>query len=568
MDSVSANLLQNSITKRPKIHRSRPAIAQKVVAFQALTHLEHSKKSAREAASILEIPNSTMQTWRTQKIAKEAAEDEIATFFATPTGSALLCRIIVAIMYNNKCGASGICGVQENLRHSGLDKYIATSAGALQNFWLRCEDCILDFRTQWELKLAEKMKVRKITIILDEMFRKRQPCLVAIEAVSNYILLEKFTEDRTAKTWKKELESAIEHFPITIGQVTSDLCGAIRSLANDYGATHSPDIFHGQYELSKATAGALNSQERAAEKAFNEAEEDIRKLANKPRRLALEEKKKQQEEQEIAVRRRDILKARYEERKKRREQTQEAKKALGKMYHPIDLKTGKIQSAEVVEKKFAEQFEIIGKNAEDAGLAQSCHDRIEKAERAFGLMIIFLKQFFFMIAAMLCEMKLTPERESFFKDVVFPLCYLNMIWRRLLKKEKERLVLLRECLQQKLRNEALPTECQEALMRLGKEMAERFQRSSSCVEGRNGVLSLLMHRFHNLREKTLRVLSTVHNFGTQRRDGTTAAERFFGSKHADLFEYLATNVRIPSRPKQQHHDLQKRLIGREKRRVA
>jgi hypothetical protein len=80
MDSVSANPLQNSTKKRSKINRSRPAIAQKIVAFQALTHLEHNKKSAREAANILEIPNSTMKTWRTQKTAKEAMEDEIATF--------------------------------------------------------------------------------------------------------------------------------------------------------------------------------------------------------------------------------------------------------------------------------------------------------------------------------------------------------------------------------------------------------------------------------------------------------------------------------------------------------
>lgn len=43
-------------------------------------------------------------------------------------------------------------------------------------------------------------------------------------------------------------------------------------------------------------------------------------------------------------------------KKKRREKTQEAKKALGKIYHPIDLKTGIIQSAEEIEKKFAEQL--------------------------------------------------------------------------------------------------------------------------------------------------------------------------------------------------------------------
>ncbi len=53
MNSVSTSITQNSITKRTKIHRSRPAIAQKVVAFQELISLEHNKKSAREAANLL-----------------------------------------------------------------------------------------------------------------------------------------------------------------------------------------------------------------------------------------------------------------------------------------------------------------------------------------------------------------------------------------------------------------------------------------------------------------------------------------------------------------------------------
>ena len=74
-------------------------------------------------------------------------------------------------------------------------------------------------------------------------------------------------------------------------------------------------------------------------------------------------------------------------------------------------------------------------------------------------------------------MQLTSEEESFFKGVIFPLSYINTIWRRLSKKEK--FAELRGCLQQKLENKALGKECQEALMRRGKEMAEIFQRSSS-----------------------------------------------------------------------------------------
>lgn len=551
MTQVSQNTTQNASIKRHKIHRTSLEISRKIIAFEEIVRTDN-KQSGRDITTLLHVPNSTMQTWRGKKMEKEAMEDEVTVFFATPAGSSLLSRIVLAIMYNNKCGASGICGAQEALRHSGLCKYVATSAGALQEFWLRCEDCILIFGKQWEQKMAEIMKAKKITIILDEMFRKKMPCLVAIEAVSNYILLEKFTDDRTAETWKKELENVTKELPVTIGQVASDLCGAIRSLANEYDASHSPDLFHGQYEISKATSGALNSQERSAEKAFNEAEDYVKKVTSKPRRIVLEEMKKQQEDQEAAINRRDILKASYEERKERREKTQEAKKELGKIYHPINLETGKMQSSEVVEKKFEEQFKIIDKNVESAGLAESSKDRVEKAKRAFALMVDFLRRFLIVFATTMLNMQLDVGQEIFFKEVAFPLCYLNMIWRRLPKKEKERLGQLLKDLQKRLQDGAWTEDFKKTIMERGKELAGAFQRSSSCVEGRNGVLSLLMHRFHYLSPKTLKVLSIVHNFGVKRKDdGSTAAERFFGSKHGELFEYLVENVKIPEKPQLQ-----------------
>jgi hypothetical protein len=58
------------------------------------------------------------------------------------------------------------------------------------------------------------------------------------------------------------------------------------------------------------------------------------------------------------------------------------------------------------------------------------------------------------------------------------------------------------------------------------------------------------------------------HFDRRRSDGTTAAECFFKAKHDNLFNCITENVRIPGRPKQQYHDMQKRLIGREKRHVA
>ena len=50
-------------------------------------------------------------------------------------------------------------------------------------------------------------------------------------------------------------------------------------------------------------------------------------------------------------------------------------------------------------------------------------------------------------------------------------------------------------------------------------------------------------------------LTVVDNFHLRRSDGQTAASRFFGCEHANLFESLVANVRIPDRPKKQNYDL-------------
>ena len=84
---------------------------------------------------------------------------------------------------------------------------------------------------------------------------------------------------------------------------------------------------------------------------------------------------------------------------------------------------------------------------------------------------------------------------------------------------------------------------------MARECAAIFQRSSSCTEGRNGQLSLYHHGLHLLSDRKLRALTILHNYFIQRPDGTTAAERFFGSKPPDLFEWLLERVAIPARPR-------------------
>ena len=94
----------------------------------------------------------------------------------------------------------------------------------------------------------------------------------------------------------------------------------------------------------------------------------------------------------------------------------------------------------------------------------------------------------------------------------------------------------------------LPQPARALCERVAVMCAELFQRSSSNVEGRNGVLALRHHSIHHLTQRKLSALTVVHNFATTRDDGTTAAERFFGHKPRDLFEHLLMTLPPPRRP--------------------
>jgi hypothetical protein len=71
--------------------------------------------------------------------------------------------------------------------------------------------------------------------------------LVAIEPVSNFILLEQYAPNRTAAEWDAAMEQALAGLPVDLVQSTSDQAQAIRChVEKSLGAHHSPDLFHVQ----------------------------------------------------------------------------------------------------------------------------------------------------------------------------------------------------------------------------------------------------------------------------------------------------------------------------------
>jgi hypothetical protein len=421
------------------------------------------------------------------------------------------------------------------------------------------EERIRGYAVNQREALGARMAPKRITVCQDETFHP-DICLVAVEPVSDFILLERYSEKRDGASWDSAMEGALKGLAVTVVQATSDEGKGLLAHAKSGlgGAHHSPDIFHVQHELSKATAVGLARQARQTEAEVveatvalaqeKEAQETWTQAAHGPGRppdfdgriaaaeVALKE----------AVHERDQALA-------RQEKAREAVRGIGADYHLVDLDTGVLKTTTQLHRELSRRFAHVENAATEAQLPERCHEGIAKARRVLPALLWTLAFCLREITRNLDEAPLTPEVRQVVYEKLLPAAYLQRAAakanasdvRRTLREKSD--VLAREG-NESPHVRALSTEQRAQLENFSRDCADIFQRSSSCVEGRNGHLALRHHSLHRLSKDRLQALTTVHNYFLTRRDGTTAAERFFGQKPVDLFSHLLDHLDLPSRP--------------------
>lgn len=501
---------------------SRQEVAEKMAAYD---EQYHQTPSQRQVAKELEIPRCTLQHWLARK--KEiTAEPELVAFFESPVGQAFLHRLVLAAhLVITLVGPGGIRLVGLFLELTRLNQFVAASYGPHWQVSVALEQAIEAFDQAEKSRLGPMMKSKQISVCEDETFHP-ETCLVAIEPVSNFILLEQYTQDRTAETWTQTLTEATKGLPVEVIQSTSDEGrGLLHHVKKDLGIHHSPDLFHVQHELVKGTSGALASKVRQAARAVEKAPTLVAQQA-----LAIATQQQARAQQSI--------------------------REISEVYHPYDLQTGAIKSVETVAQALEQSFADLQTVATEAKLSENCFNRIKKAKRVVVAMLATLAFFYLTLKAKVEALALAPEVEQAVYDNLVPAIYLHLV------AQKTQVVSQRQLLQTQSQQLLAPLltadgplgqldQKQKTLIeKVAQECAELFQRSSSCVEGRNGQLALRHHSLHRLSDRKLTALTAVHNYFVKHPDGTTAAERFFGSKPRNLFEWLLNRVEIPGRPAQ------------------
>lgn len=544
-------------------------IAEKLEEFH---HLKDAcpEMSEREVIKIVGIPRGTLRHWKTRQEDIDM-ESGVIEFFTSPVGVAFLHRLVLAAHFvTSFLGPGGVRLVCTFLELSGLSPFVASSYSPQRKVSKAIEKEICAFEKEEEARLATEMKPQKISVAQDETEHARS-CLVAIEPVSNYILLEKYAENRKADTWSKEMAEAIADKPIEIVQSTSDEGRGITShVKNQLGAHHAPDVFHVQQEISRATSGSLTGKISRAEKEVEKAEQKVKKQEAKKTRYYTQTRragrpphfdKRIEDTRQAEKQARENLAT----RQRQRECAKKANKGISGVYHPYHLQTGAAQEAETVNKALQAQFKELETIAVEAGLRESSQQRIAKAKRVVVEMVATIAFFWLTVTAKIEALELTEEAERLVYKNLLPAYYLSIVAR------KTKDIAQREQLKQKseeliaaVRNKDSPIQQlsvaeQQTLDIVAWECVHLFQPSSSCVEGRNGQLALRHHALHRLSDQKLNALKVVHNFHLRRQDGTTAAERFFGQPPKELFTYLLERVDLPGFPAQKRPYLEQRI---------
>jgi len=528
---------------------------------QAHDHFRHPDHSSqRQYARDQGVPRSTLGSWlRDDPGAGSGLEPEALAFFRSPAGQRFLRRLVLALFVVFLFGAaSGLRRLSLFLRQTGLDHFVASSTGALHDLAQTIQTDLAAFAAEERPRLAEGMSHRHIALVPDENFHGDQVCLVAIEPVSNFIVVEEYADRRDADTWTAAIEQGVEGLPVTVLLLTSDEAkGLIACAHNGLAAHHLPELFHGQRNLCQPLMRPLERQKESAQKELQQAEQQAqacRVEAQQARARPAGPGRPKDHAQHIARSEAQVatIAQKVQECEQRQEQALDAVRGLADDYHPFDAQTGAAVKEAEMRKRLEQRLQTLVQVAQDADLSGKAPESLARGKRWIEALVVAMAWFWEMARICVEEADLPEAAEQAVEEWLLPGLYWQQAAGRARTAEDRR---QKGELAERFVKEAwsaggalrrLEEEKQEEVKRMAREVVGLFARSSSCVEGRNGRLSLFHHGQTRLSAGRLKALTVIHNYQTQRADGTTAAERFFGKKPRDLFAWLLE--RLPDLP--------------------
>jgi hypothetical protein len=491
-----------------------------------------SKSSVHRLTQAIERRNSHPESW----------------LWETADGRQWLTRLVVATLYTFglKRGV-GLDTMSEFFSRLHLETQLGCSPSALRGVMQALEAALLETAAAWEQDGQAHGEVREIIGAVDETFLERM-LLVFMDLATGYLVLEEAADDRTYATWKALVEGRLKELGTGVLYVVSDRAKALIQLAEQgLECLSMPDFFHVVHEIGKSYALAIGQRWRHAQQALTKAQEALtRRQGARPAAQATREARAL-----VDVRQAEVT--RWEEGHHLYRGHLES---LSHTLHPFCLLDSTPQTSAQVESQLTAAVEGIAALAQRDQLParHAAMTKVRKQLPALAALVDFWWQGVHQDLEPFC---LAPTWQQWGHESLLPMVY----WahqlprtrcRRRKAKIQEAWEAVRAAFAQHTITQRLAPYVLTAWQAWATDRVKAFQRASSAVEGRNGILSQLHHNQRGLPKQRAKVWTILHNFDCRAADGTTPASRFFRRAFPDLFETVLSHVEALPRPRQRH----------------
>jgi hypothetical protein len=492
----------------------------------------NTHQSLRAIAALTGLPKSSVA--RHVQALKRRSQSPESSFWETEAGREWLRLFVFAVIYEfGVKGGIGSDSLSSFFHRLRLEHQFGCSASALRTLEVKVKACILAYETEQTASCQDGERVR-ICVGGDETFFYGLPILVAIELASGFILSEVKCENRTYLTWWAQVSQWFNPQRWDCRYFVSDEAKALVKLAiSGLGCPSLPDVFHLLYGLSKSMGSAIARQQAQLQKQL-QALHQKRTAASSPRGIpeieaqitALEEQQK-------------TLQAEHKD-------YQQSLHDLSQAIHPFDINTCESQLGLDLPQRLQPSLATLERLSQTHAPVKS-QTALKRWRNQIPALSGTLHAWWDWTIQALGEQTQDVDTQQWVLTFVLPWVY----WHQQAQKTRQPqlkqgyLEAARLAKAKLLADEFTQSQSQaqqQQWIDWAIWMCDKFQRTSSAVEGRNGYLSRLHHAYRGFSEPDLKVLTIIHNFDLKRFDGSTAAQRLFRKPFPDLFEAIVLNM--------------------------
>jgi len=501
---------------------------------QVFTFFQQNKSDTiRKAAAATGISKSS--THRHKQAIRNRNRYPESLSWETEAGQVWFTILVCATLYvfGIRCGV-GMETISEFFKMLRLEKHIGISATSLHRKVAEIEGLILKYKETFEKNSGGTARV---IVGADETFFDKM-ILVMIELSTGYILIEDPAENRTCETWKEKAIHALERLGLKTAYMVSDNAKALVKLASSgIQCSRIPDLFHAMNEIVKVMGARFAnkaarihgkiSKEFAALELLMESGKNPEKVTRKQKQI-------------------EALKTEHEIIVKGQTRYYDLLHNFSKAVHPFSTdENGPLTSKDVVEKLLVTLYALKALAVEyEIKDNKNALDKVEKQIREIAALIDI---WWIWVKETIAHYNLDADKTDWLLYTYLPVIYWEIQLKRTSSKSlSNSYEQAYERAQSVLNDHPLTAHVSSEEIKQWQSwahwIATKFQRTSSAVEGRNGALSRMNHNQRSIPLTRLKALTVIHNFGIKRQDGTTAAQRLFGQKFPDLFEWIVERV--------------------------